>query len=166
MKVLLALFVLLILLVPIAPAVEGPDYAVAVGMSYNPYMAAPEVSGNFLFGKKIAEKTYAFSFVDVVSRDKTKFAPATSFTEGIGIETININDKVRIYASTGAGIIVGSDPNSATSNGNTIGYSWNVGPAMSIALGKGWFLMPNARYFRSGLTDAGWIGGILIGWGH
>jgi len=164
MKATILLVMLLLTTFPLY-AEEGPDYAIATGISYNPYMAAPEISGNFLFAKKVADKTYSFTFVDVVSRDKTKFAPATSFTEGVGVETVNIENRVRIFATTGVGVIVGSTPGTLTTDNNTIGYSWNIGPALSIRLGKGWFILPNARYFRSGLTESGWIGGVLIGWG-
>jgi hypothetical protein len=144
-------------------AEEGPDYAIATGASFNPGMSTPEVSGNFLFAKKVATKTYSFTFVDIVSRGTGTFSPVTSITEGVGIETVSIGDRVKLFATTGAGIVLGGD--TTVPKADTLGYSWNIGPAMSIKLGKGWFIMPNARYFKSGLTDSSWVGGILVGWG-
>jgi len=153
MRILLAVALLLILNCPIFAADE-PETFGAMGMSWNQY-AAPQISGNLLYAKRIDDGLYSFNFVDVISKSMQPFSTATSVTTGIGKRVGHLYG-APIYLTTGVGVLAGE---------RNTGYSWQSGGTIALGLGKGWELLPNVRVIKSSLTDFQFIVGIMIGLG-
>ncbi len=135
-------------------AQETPDQFAALGLSWNQY-AAPQISGNLLYAKRIGYQTYSFNFVDVISTSIRPFKTATSITTGLG-QRLFVIGKLGVWATTGVGILAG---------GEEASYSWTSGGAVSIPIGRGFSIMPNVRFIKNNVTQLQWIGGVLFGWG-
>jgi hypothetical protein len=158
-KSMILVALLLLSMVP-AFAQDSPDQFIGAGASYNGY-SAEKFAINGLYAKKLADKTYSFTFVDVISKTNDPFTVTPMVTTGFARELVKIG-AMPIYGTTGIGIAAGGRQDAS---GTNVGWAWTAGFAPSLGLGKNWHMLPNVRVVKASITEWQGIFGVILGWG-
>ena len=131
-----------------------PADFIAAGVSYN-QGASPAIAGTGIYAHKALDGTYSISGVDILPTSTNPLKTQTNTWTGVAQKVYTFGS-VPIFAIAAGG---------SSTTGNNTGWAWTAGGGAPVPLGKGWVLMPCARYSKSSVADGRVIVGLLVGWG-
>lgn len=136
-------FLLVLVLAPIAMAQSDPDNIYGAGVSYS-VNGQPAVAGSAIYAHRLSDSgTYAFTHVDALPNTLKPLTVTTNVGAGVAQKVFSIG-KVPLYMPTGAGV---------SFNGSNTGWEWNGGVLAAIHVRKQYFLMPTVRFLKSSVSN-------------